>query len=318
MKISEHIKNADGETLFSFELLPPLKGRSIQGIYDTIDPLMEFNPPFIDVTYHREDYIYKERNNGLLEKIAYRKRPGTVAICAAIMNKYKVDAVPHLICGGFTKEETENALIDLQFLGIDNVLALRGDPRTGDPGFIPTPGGHEYASDLIKHIIDRNNGKYLHDEVRSDEGTDFCIGIAGYPEKHYESPNFETDFRYLKMKVDLGAEFIVTQMFFDNQKYFDFVEKCRENDINIPVIPGIKPFTNARQLISLPKIFHIDLPLELSEEVSKCNTETKVKELGIEWAIHQCKELIKFGAPVLHFYTMGNPSPTKRIAEAIF
>ena len=318
MKISEHIKNANGETLFSFELLPPIKGRNIQNIYNTIDPLMEFNPPFIDVTYHREDYIYKEHSNGLLEKIAYRKRPGTVAICAAIMNKYKVDAVPHLICGGFTKEETENALIDLQFLGIDNILALRGDPRTGDSGFTPTPGGHAYASDLIKQVKDRNNGKYLHDEVGSGDCTDFCIGIAGYPEKHYESPNFETDFRYLKNKVELGAEFIVTQMFFDNQKYFDFVEKCRDNGITIPIIPGIKPLTNAKQLISLPKIFHIDLPLALSEEVSKCKSENEVKELGIEWAIQQCKELIKFGAPVLHFYTMGNPLPTKRIAEAIF
>jgi methylenetetrahydrofolate reductase (NADPH) len=318
MKISEHIKNANGEALFSFELLPTIKGRSIQNIYNTIDPLMEFNPPFIDVTYHREDYIYKEHSNGLLEKIAYRKRPGTVAICAAIMNKYKVDAVPHLICGGFTKEETENALIDLQFLGIDNVLVLRGDPRTGDSGFIPTPGGHEYASDLIKQVKERNNGKYLHDEISSSDCTDFCIGIDGYQEKHYEAPNFETDFRYLKMKVDLGAEFIVTQMFFDNQKYFDFVKKCRENDINIPVIPGIKPLTNAKQLISLPKIFHIDLPLELSEAVSKCKTEDDVKELGIEWTIQQCKELIEFGAPVLHFYTMGNPGPTKRIAEAIF
>lgn len=318
MKISDHIKNAKGKALFSFELLPPLKGKGIQQIYNTIDPLMDFSPPFIDVTYHREDYIYKEHGNGLLEKVAYRKRPGTVAICAAIINKYKVDAVPHLICGGFTKEETENALIDLQFLGIDNVLALRGDPRTGDSGFVPTPGGHSYASDLIQHITDRNNGKYLNEEVSSDDPTDFCIGIAGYPEKHYESPNFETDFMYLKKKVELGAEFIVTQMFFDNQKYFDFVEKCREHDINIPIIPGLKPLTNAKQMVGLPKIFHIDLPLALSEEVSKCDSTEKVKELGIEWTIQQSKELIKFGAPVLHFYTMGNPEPTKRIAEAVF
>ncbi len=318
MKISDHIKNAKGKALFSFELLPPLKGKGIQQIYNTIDPLMDFTPPFIDVTYHREDYIYKEHGNGLLEKVAYRKRPGTVAICAAIMNKYKVDAVPHLICGGFTKEETENALIDLQFLGIDNVLALRGDPRTGDSGFIPTPGGHSYASDLIQHIKDRNDGKYLNEEVSSDDPTDFCIGIAGYPEKHYESPNFDTDFMYLKKKVELGAEFIVTQMFFDNEKYFNFVEKCREHNINIPIIPGLKPLTNAKQMVGLPKIFHIDLPLELSEEVSKCKSTEEVRELGIEWTIQQSKELIKFGAPVLHFYTMGNPEPTKRIAEAVF
>lgn len=318
MKISEHINNAKGETLFSFELLPPIKGKSIQHIYNTIDPLMEFKPPFIDVTYHREDYIYKEHTNGLLEKIAYRKRPGTVAICAAIMNKYHVDAVPHLICGGFTKEETENALIDLHFLGIDNILALRGDPIAGASGFIPTPGGHAYASDLIQQITERNNGKYLHESFTPEDPTDFCIGVAGYPEKHYESPNFETDFAHLKRKVDLGAEFIVTQMFFDNQKYFDFVNKCRENGINVPIIPGIKPLTNAKQLIGLPKIFNIDLPLELSEAVGKCDSQEKVRELGIEWTVQQCKELVEFGAPVLHFYTMGNPEPTKKIAEAIF
>ena len=318
MKVIDHIKNAKGKTLFSFELLPPIKGKGIQQIYDTIDPLMEFNPPFIDVTYHREDYIYKEHTNGLLEKLAYRKRPGTVAICAAIMNRYKVDAVPHLICGGFTKEETEAALIDLEFLGIDNILALRGDPIVGESTFRPTLGGHAYASDLIKQITDRNKGKYLHDDSPTTDCTNFSIGIAGYPEKHGESPNFETDFRYLKKKVDLGAEFIVTQMFFDNQKYFDFVKRCRENDINIPIIPGLKPLTSARQLVGLPKTFNIDLPLDLSEEVAKCDTIEKVKEVGIEWTTQQSKELIKFGAPVLHFYTMGNPEPTKRIVETVF
>jgi len=318
MKITDHIKNAKGKPLFSFELLPPIKGQSIQGIFNTIDPLMEFNPPFIDVTYLREDYIYKQHPNGLLEKVAYRKRPSTVATCAAIMNRYKVDAVPHLICGGFTKEETENALIDLQFLGIDNVLVLRGDARKSDSSFIPTPGGHAYASELLQHVVDMNHGKYLHDHMDDMAKTDFCIGVAGYPEKHFESPNLETDFKYLKHKVDLGADFIVTQMFFDNSKYKAFVDKCRENGINIPIIPGLKPITTSKQLISLPKVFHLDIPIELSEAILACKNEKEVKEVGIEWMINQCKELIQLGAPVLHFYTMGNPEPTKRIIQGVF
>ena len=317
MKITDHITNAKGKTLFSFELLPPVKGRSITDIYGAIDPLMEFNPPFIDVTYHREDYIYKQHDNGLLEKVSYRKRPGTVAICAAIMNKYKVDAVPHLICGGFTKEETENALIDLQFLGIDNVLVLRGDARHADSTFIPTPGGHAYATDLLGQVNDMNNGKYLFEDHSAFQ-TDFCIGVAGYPEKHFEAPNLKADFKYLKQKVDMGAEFIVTQMFFDNAKYCDFVAQCRSNGINVPIIPGLKPITSSKQLISLPKIFHIDLPEDLTEAVQECKNEKDVKEVGIEWMIQQCKELIRVGAPVLHFYTMSNPEPTKRIARAVF
>lgn len=318
MKITDHINNAGGKTLFSFELLPPVKGQSIQQVYNAIDPLMEFNPPFIDVTYHREDYIYKQHPNGLLEQVSYRKRPGTVAICAAIMNRYKVDAVPHLICGGFTKEETENALIDLQFLGIDNVLVLRGDARKADASFVPTPGGHAYACDLLEHVVNMNNGKYLHEDIDGSDGTDFCIGVAGYPEKHFEAPNLKTDFRYLKKKIDMGANFIVTQMFYDNRKYFDFVKLCRENDIHVPIIPGLKPITSANQLISLPKIFHIDIPEELSDAVTACKCPKDVKEVGIQFMIEQCKELVSFGAPVLHFYTMGNPEPTRRIAEAIF
>jgi methylenetetrahydrofolate reductase (NADPH) len=278
---------------------------------------MEFQPPFIDVTYHREDFIYKQHPNGLLEQVAYRKRPGTVAICAAIMNRYKVDAVPHLICGGFTKEETENALIDLQFLGIDNVLVLRGDARKADAAFIPTPGGHAYASDLLEQVVNMNDGKYLNGEV-DVASSDFCIGIAGYPEKHFEAPNLNHDFRYLKKKVDMGADFIVTQMFFDNKKYCEFVKQCREHGINVPIIPGLKPITSSKQLINLPKIFHIDIPEDLSEAVLSCKNEKEVKEVGIEWMINQCKELVGFGAPVLHFYTMSNPEPTKRIAQAVF
>jgi methylenetetrahydrofolate reductase (NADPH) len=318
MKITEHIANANGKTLFSFELLPPIKGQSLQGIYNAIDPLMEFKPPFIDVTSSREDLVYKEQPNGLLEKVTYRKRPGTVAVCAAIMNKYKVDAVPHLLCGGFTKEETEYALIDLQFLGIDNVLVLRGDARKADPGFIPTPGGHCYATDLLEQVTNMNKGVYLHEYQDSSIKTDFCIGVAAYPEKHFEAPNLKTDFRYLKQKVEGGAGFIVTQMFFDNSKFKAFVNQCRENGINIPIIPGLKPLTTAKQLINLPKIFHIDIPEDLCDAVHACENDKEVKEVGIEWMINQCKELVDFGVPVLHFYTMGNAEPTKRIAQAIF
>lgn len=317
MKVVEHIKNAK-KTLFSFELLPPLKGKGIQSIFDTIDPLMEFNPPFIDVTYHREDFIYKQRENGLLEKVAYRKRPGTVAICAAIMHRYNVDAVPHLICGGFTKEETENALIELDFLGIDNVLVLRGDSRKAEPNFIPTPGGHAYASELLKQVSDLNNGVYMHEEGELSTATNFCIGVAGYPEKHFEAPNMKTDLTYLKKKVDLGAEFIVTQMFFDNQKYIDFVALCRANGIHVPIVPGLKAITGKKQLINLPKIFNIDIPSDLSEAINQCKTDEDVKKVGVDWLIHQSKGLIEAGAPVLHYYTMGNAEPTLQIAKAIF
>jgi methylenetetrahydrofolate reductase (NADPH) len=318
MKITEHIDNAKGKTLFSFELLPPMKGQSMEGIYKAIDPLMEFNPPFIDVTSSREDLFYSETPDGNIKKATYRKRPGTVAVCAAIKHKYGVDTVPHLICGGFTKEETEYALIDLQFLGIDNVLVLRGDARKTDPGFIPTPGGHCYATDLLEQVTNMNNGIYLHEYQDSSYKTDFCIGVAAYPEKHFEAPNLKTDFKYLKQKVNGGAKFIVTQMFFDNSKYKSFVNLCRENGINVPIIPGLKPITTAKQLVNLPKIFHIDIPEDLSDAVHACKTDKDVKEVGIEWMINQCKELVEFGAPVLHFYTMGNPEPTKRIARAIF
>ena len=318
MKITEHIANAKGKTLFSFELIPPLKGQSIQGIYNAIDPLMEFKPPFIDVTSLREDYIYKKHESGLLERLSYRKRPGTIAICAAIMNRYKVDTVPHMICGGFTKDETENALIDLQFLGIENVLVLRGDACRGDSSFVPTPNGHAYATDLLQQVVNMNNGIYLHENYEGISDNKFCIGVAGYPEKHFEAPNMKTDFKYLKQKVDMGASFIVTQMFFDNKKYIEFVNTCRANGINVPIIPGLKPITSSKQLVTLSKTFFIDIPEDLSDAIHDCKSEAEVKDVGIEWMINQCKELIAFGVPVLHFYTMSNPGPTKRIAEAIF
>lgn len=316
MKVIDHINQAK-DTLFSFEILPPLKGKSIQSIYDGIDPLMEFNPKFINVTYHREEYIYKEREKGLLEKVSIRKRPGTVGICAAIMNKYHVDAVPHLICGGFSKEETENALIDLQFLGIDNVLALRGDPVKTEASFTPHPKGHRYAVELIGQITEMNQGKYTLDDIKL-EPTNFCIGSAGYPEKHFEAMNMATDLDYLKKKIDAGAEYIVTQMFFDNQKYFDYVEKCRAAGINVPIIPGLKPIKNLRHITFLPKFFNIDLPDDLSKELLKCTSNDQVKELGIEWGTAQSKELKKAGVPCIHYYTMSNSEEVSRIAADVF
>ncbi|HEX8548975.1 MAG TPA: methylenetetrahydrofolate reductase [NAD(P)H] [Cytophagaceae bacterium] len=317
MKITEHIKNAKS-TLFSFEILPPLKGEDIKSLFAGIEPLMEFNPPFINVTYHREEYIYKNRENGLLEKRTIRKRPGTVGICAAIINRFKVDAVPHIICGGFNRQETEDALIDLKFLGIDNVLALRGDHIKSEGSFIADPDGHRYASELIKQVQDMNNGVYLDEDLQNAVATDFCIGVAGYPEKHFEAPNLKTDLKYLKHKVELGADYVITQMFFDNQKFFDFVKKCREEGINVPIIPGLKPITTERQTTVLPSIFHIDIPEALSDAVEKCKSAEEVRQVGIEWSIEQSKELIKFGVPCLHYYSMGKSQAVRQIATALF
>jgi methylenetetrahydrofolate reductase (NADPH) len=317
MKVIDHIKNST-DTRFSFEILPPLKGMSIQSIYDGIDPLMEFKPPFINVTYHREEHVYKERNDGLLQKVSVRKRPGTVGICAAIMNKYHVDAVPHIICGGFNKEETENALIDLQFLGIENILALRGDPIKNETHFIANKAGHKYAVNLIDQVVEMNSGNFLHEETGNSAATNFCIGAAGSPEKHFESMNLKTDLKHLKEKVDAGAEFIVTQMFFDNQKYFDFVKSCRETGINVPIIPGLKPITTLKHISFLPKFFHIDFPEELSNELEKCTSNAEAKEVGIEWGIKQSKELVDYGVPLLHYYTMGKGASVKKIASEIF
>jgi methylenetetrahydrofolate reductase (NADPH) len=318
MKVVDHLKKANGKTLFTIEILPPLKGENITTLFGNMDPLMEFNPPFIDVTYHREEYVYRKKDAGLLEKISTRKRPGTVGICAAIQNHYKVDTVPHIICGGFNREETENALIDLHFLGVDNVLLLQGDAIKTEAKFVPEPDGHKFASDLLEQVVKMNKGIYLDEELESAAPTNFCIGVAGYPEKHFNAPNLKTDLKYLKLKVDMGAEYIVTQMFFDNKKYFDFVDRCKEAGINVPIIPGIKPLTGKAQLTVLPKAFHIDIPEELSEEAEKCKDNASVKEVGIKWAIHQSKELIKKGVPTLHFYSMGKSDPILRIAKELF
>ena len=316
MKITEHIASAKS-TLFSFEILPPLKGASIKELLGSIDPLMEFNPSFIDVTYHREDYVLKKRADGSYDRISTKKRPGTVAICAALQNHYKIDAVPHLICGGFTKEETEDFLIDLHYLGIENALVLRGDQEKGEERFIPKPGGHAYANELVAQVHAMNQGILLHEETESLP-TNFCIGVAAYPEKHFEAVSLEEDMRYLKQKVDAGADYIVTQMFFNNQHYFDFVDKCRAMDIHVPIIPGLKPLATARQLDILPEIFHLEMPEALATEAKKCANNAAIKQVGIEWAVQQGKELIQAGVPALHFYTMSKSDSVHAIASQLF
>ncbi len=318
MKVIDHIKNANGKTLFSIEILPPLKGENIRTLFDNMDPLMEFKPPFIDVTYHREEYVFKKKENGLLEKTTTRKRPGTVGICAAIQNHYKVDTVPHIICGGFSKEETENALIDLHFLGVDNVLVLQGDAIKTESRFVAETDGHKYASELLVQVQKMNNGIYLDEDLDKPSPTGFCIGVAGYPEKHFNAPNLKTDLKFLKLKVDLGAEYIVTQMFFNNRAYFDFVEKCREIGITVPIIPGIKPITSKGQLTVLPKVFNIDIPEELTEAIEDCRDNAAAKQIGIEWCVAQSKELMKTGVPTLHYYSMGKSDPIYKIAKELF
>ena len=317
MKVTEHLSRRK-KTLFSFEILPPLKGKGIEGIFDGIEPLLPFNPSFINVTYHREEYVYKKQADNLLKKVSIRKRPGTVGICAAIIHRYNIDAVPHLICGGFTVEETENALIDLQFLGIDNVLALRGDPIKTESTFKAEPSGHQHAVDLIRQISNLNAGKYLHEESKNKEILQFCVGAAGYPEKHYESMNMQTDLKYLKAKVDAGAEYITTQMFFDNEKYFQYVDKCREIGVEVPIIPGLKPITKLRHIAFLPKTFFVDFPDDLASDLMDCKTDAQVEKVGIDWAIKQTQELVDRDVPSIHFYTMGKSDAVKQIAEEVF
>lgn len=316
MKVIDHIAQAKG-TLISFEVLPPLKGKGIEALYRHLDPLMEFKPSFINVTYHRSEHVFKKRGDGSFEKVVIRKRPGTEAICAAIMNRYDVDTVPHLICGGFSVNETEDALINLRYLGIDNVLVLRGDAAKNETAFEPEPDGHKYASDLLKQVVDLNAGVYLEDELKGTHKTDFCIGVAGYPEKHFEAPNMQTDLRYLKAKVDAGADYIVTQMFFDNAMYYAFVKACRDMGITVPIIPGLKPIYSKKQLTVLPKTFHIDLPDDLSNEILKCKSDEEVEKVGEEWLIAQSKDLKKNGVSVLHYYTLGKPHVVANVVKQL-
>src|SRR3954452_7276518 len=304
MKVIDHLKQAK-DTLISFEVLPPLKGKSINSIYDHLDPLMEFKPSWINVTYHRSETMFKKKPDGTFEKVEVRKRPGTVGICASIMNHYKIDAVPHFICGGFNKRETEDALIDLNFLNVENVLVLRGDAPKNESSFEPEPGGHALAIDLLKQVVNLNNGIYLDEDIQNGGKTNFCIGVAGYPEKHFEAPNLEIDLKNLKEKVDAGACYIMTQMFFDNQKFYDFQKACRSIGIDVPIIPGLKPITSKKQLSILPRIFHVDIPTELSEEILRCKCDEDCEKIGVEWLVQQSKDLKAFGVPVLHYYTLG-------------
>ena len=317
MKISD-ILNTTTKTLFSFEILPPLKGATLDEIYQTVEPLMEFNPPYINVTYHREEVLYNELPNGAIEKRVVKKRPGTVGIAAALKYHYKVNVVPHIICGGFSKDETENALIDLHFLGINNVLAVRGDAERGMKSFQADPQGHGYAVDLVRQIVDLNNGKYLDEDLENATATDFCIGVAGYPEKHSESPNYESDIRYLKQKVNAGADYIVTQLFFDNQVFFDFVDRCRKAGILVPIVAGIKPLSVRSHLQILPKTFGVSIPDTLVKEVEACKDNKAVRAVGIDWATQQTLELIKHDIPAVHFYTMGKSDNIKAIAKRCF
>ena len=316
MKVIDHIKEAKG-TLISFEVLPPLKGKGIEALFQHLDPLMEFKPSYINVTYHRSEHVFKKRADGSFEKVIIRKRPGTESICAAIMNRYLVDTVPHLICGGFSVNETEDALINLRYLGIDNVLVIRGDAAKNETAFEPEPNGHKFASDLLSQVMNLNAGIYLEEDLKGTHKTEFCVGVAGYPEKHFEAPNMETDLLYLKAKVDGGADYIVTQMFFDNEKYYSFVRACREVGITVPIIPGLKPVYSKKQLTMLPKTFHIDLPNDLANEILKCRTDEDVEKVGEEWLLHQSRDLKKNGVPVLHYYTLGRPMMVVNVVKEL-
>ncbi|MFW5755107.1 MAG: methylenetetrahydrofolate reductase [NAD(P)H] [Tangfeifania sp.] len=317
MKVIDIINNAD-KPVFSFELLPPLKGNDTSRIYRTIESLVDFDPKYINITTHRDEVEYKEQPDGSIVKRTVRKRPGTVAIAAAIQHRYGIPVVPHILCGGFTKSETEHVLIDLHFLGIENVLALRGDGEKSQHVFRPEKEGHTFATDLVKQIDNLKKGVYLEKDLKNNTPLDFCIGVAGYPEKHFEAPNLDLDLAYLKQKVDAGADYIVTQMFFDNRVYFGFVEKCRAVGIDVPIIPGIKPINLKNQLTVLPKIFNIDLPKELSGELAKCKNNEEAREVGTEWAIHQSKELVASKVPSLHIYTYGISDNVKKIVKAVF
>ncbi len=316
MKIIDLIQSSQ-KTIFSFELLPPLKGQNTDKLYETIDELIEYNPKYINLTTHRDEIEYRPLENGLLEKRVVRKRPGTVAIAAAIQHKYGIPVVPHVVCGGFTKEETENMLIDLNFLGIKNILALRGDGIKSENYFLPEKNGHSHANELVEQIVNLREGKYLDPELKNKATMDFCIGVAGYPEKHAEASNPITDMQNLKQKIDAGAEYIVTQMFFDNRKYYDFVDRCRTAGITVPIIPGIKPLALMNQITMLPKIFSIDIPEEFAAEVRKCKNNEAARQVGSEWAIMQARDLIANKVPCLHIYTYGITDNTRQIAKLI-
>lgn len=317
MKVIDKI-NSREKTLFSIEIVPPLRGNSLESIYKRIDSLIEFDPAFINITYHKDEVVVKKKSDGTLERRTISKRPGTVALTAAVMNRYSVNVVPHLTCSGFSKDQTENALIDFNFLGIKNILALQGDAGRNQTEFIPEVSGHAYAIELVGQIVNMNNGKYLDEDLKQPTPSDFCIGVAGYPEKHYAAESLNVDIKHLKAKVEAGADYIVTQMFFDNQVYYDFVDKCRTAGINVPIIPGLKPIALINQVDVLPKLFHLTIPEELDKEIRKCKDNKQALEVGTEWGIEQSKDLMKNGVPVLHYYTLGAGNSIRKIAEKIF
>lgn len=317
MKVIDII-NGDHKPFASFELVPPLKGSDINKLYASIEPLMEFKPPFINMTAHRDETEFRQLPDGSFKKITITKRPGSVAIAAAIMKRFHVEVVPHIICGGSTKWEIENTLLDLNFLDIKNVVALRGDAVPGEKYFTPTPDGHIHSNELVAQISNMNRGVYLDNTLKEAVPTNFCIGVAGYPEKHCEAPNLDIDIENLKRKVEAGADYIITQMFFDNSKYFNFVEKCRAAGITVPIIPGVKPISTHRHIELLPQAFSIDLPQDLMKEILKCKDNSQIYSVGIEWCTAQCKELLAHGAKAIHFYTMGKADNVREIIRRAF
>lgn len=317
MKVTEHIQNAKEKTLFSFEILPPKKGENVDSVLKNIEPLLQYNPSFIDVTYHREELVYNESPDGRITKHSINRRPGTLGTTSIIQHKFGVDAIPHILCGGFSKSDTENMLIDLNFIGIHNVMALRGDASPHETYFSAHPNGNRFANELVKQIVNLNNGEYIDGHTTSNK-TNFQIGVAGYPEKHMEAPNLQNDMKYLKQKIDAGAEYIVTQMFFDNQAYFDFVEKCRAAEIHVPIIPGLKPISTHRHLNIIPHRFHIDLPQNLIDDIENAKTTKEIKAIGIQHCIQQCEELLDFGVPALHFYSMGKAKNVEEVVKEFF
>ena len=317
MNIAEKLRNAESP-LFTFELLPPLKGKGIDAIYKAVDNLLDFNPSYINITSHAADTVYKTKPDGTIERRVVRKRPSSVATAAAIHFKYGIDVVPHIICSGLNREETENLLIDLDFLDIDNLFVLRGDPQKGSRVFMPKEDGHRHTTDLIQQINAMNSGRYLDDTIKTPKPTHFSMGVACYPEKHLEAQNMETDLFYLKEKVSLGAEYAVTQMFLDNQKYFDFVKLCRSNGIDIPIVPGIKPISTLNDINVLPQTFNIDLPQDLVNRIKSCKSNAEAREAGVEWTITQAKQLMEFGVPSLHLYTLGESDNIRKICEAVY
>ena len=315
MSLVDKIKS-EKKTAFSFELLPPLKGNGISGVYRTIDTLKEFDPKYINITTHRSEMIFKENVQGLYEQVSVRKRPGTVAVAAAIQNKYNIPVVPHIICSGFTREETEYVLIDLKFLDINDLLLLRGDKAKHETAFVPT--GHSFATELQEQVNRFNDGYFLDGSKMKVIDEPFSYGMACYPEKHEESPNMETELYWAKKKVDNGAEYLVTQMFFDNQKYYDFVDRCREIGIDVPIIPGLKPITFMNQLTVLPKIFKSEIPEEFARELRKCKTDEAATEVGVEWCTEQARDLISHKVSSIHFYSLMATESVKRVAEKVY